>query len=145
MKKILSWSLVIFWLIVIFIFSNMNSVSSNTKSKKVINEVIEKTTIKSNINENKKNDIIHKLNTPFRKLMHITEYLILSILVLNALSYDLKNKKLYIISFILCIIFSSIDEIHQLYVGRTGCVLDVFIDSIGILIGQLIYYLKKKI
>ena len=39
-----------------------------------------------------------------------------------------------------CVFYAAIDEIHQLFVpDRAGRVVDVFIDSIGILIGIAIF------
>ena len=49
-----------------------------------------------------------------------------------------------IMSMIICIIYASLDETHQLFVyGRTAQVLDVLIDSIGSLISMLIIKIIK--
>ena len=93
LKRILSWLLVIIWIIIIFIFSGMDSKSSNNKSEKTINKVVETTLDATNNlgitnkhpNNFKLNEFVLKLNRPFRKCMHAFVYLVLAILILNAL------------------------------------------------------------
>ena len=75
------------------------------------------------------------------KLLHILEYLILSILFYRTLN-QYQNLKHY--SFILAVTFSALygltDEFHQLFVpGRIFSVLDLFADLVG---SSLIYFRK---
>ena len=154
-KKIISCFLVILWLVVIFFLSNMDSSKSNQKSEGVINKVVETTLDKTNDlgitnkhpSQTTKNEFIIKLNTPFRKFMHAFVYLILAILVFNALYVSSFNKyKFYLTCFSFCFIYSLIDEYHQTFViGRTGQFIDSIIDTFGSLIGIIIciFYLKK--
>ena len=63
------------------------------------------------------------------------------------LTYEITDLKRMIFALFLGIEYATIDEIHQLFVqGRAGQIIDVFIDSIGILlgicIGMLIYKIK---
>ena len=54
------------------------------------------------------------------------------------------NHKL-LLSMVICIIYASLDETHQLFVyGRTAQVLDVLIDSVGSLISMLIIKVIKN-
>ena len=79
-----------------------------------------------------------------RKIAHVTEYFILGILVISLL-YDFNINKKATISILICIIFATMDEFHQLFVdGRTGRFVDVIIDSIGFGVGILIYSKIKK-
>ena len=56
---------------------------------------------------------------------------------------DYTNKNVLILSILLCILYATTDEIHQIFInGRDGNIKDVLVDSIGIIIGCLIY---KKI
>ena len=58
---------------------------------------------------------------------------------------DYKIKKIFIVSILLCILYSCTDEIHQLFVsGRSGSIIDVMIDCIGIILGTFVYKLFKK-
>ena len=155
LKKIISWSLVIIWLIVIFLFSNMDSDKSNQKSESAINKVVETTLNKTNDlgitnkhpSEKTMNNFVDKLNLPLRKCMHAFVYFVLSLLLLNALTISgFKNLKLYLICLIICFIYSIIDEYHQTFViGRTGQFIDSIIDTFGSIIGLISYYFKRKI
>lgn len=146
-KIIISWQLVIIWLIIIFMFSNMDTIKSNGTSKEMINKVVE-TTIETSNNigiieetptEEEKQNIVNNLNLPLRKIMHFTEYLILSLLLLYALTKtNIKNK--YFITIIICFIYAITDEYHQTFIdGRTGQFIDVLIDTAGSILGLIIY------
>lgn len=126
-------------------FSNAPSNESSETSSKVITTFIE---IRDNITNNNTSEIdkiiiIENLSFIVRKLAHITEYIILAFLMYNVLhNYNINDYKLVII---LCIIYSCTDEFHQLFIpGRSGQIIDVLIDTIGIIIGTTIYYLLIK-
>lgn len=143
MKKKLSIVLLIIWMIVIFAFSSAEADKSTNSSDQVINTFIE---IKDKITDNKTSDydkeiITNNLTYIVRKTAHVTEYLILAILMYNALyNFNINNIKL---AFLLSVIYSCTDEFHQLFVpGRTGRLVDVLIDSIGIIIGLYLYKIK---
>mgnify|MGYP003309055667 FL=1 len=58
----------------------------------------------------------------------------------------LTRVNTYLYSIIICFIYACTDEIHQLYVvGRTGQFIDVLIDTIGALLGCLVFYIGSKI
>ena len=155
-KILISWILVLIWMITIFYLSSMDSDHSNTKSKETINVVVENTidvtnnigitnepTTKENINS-----IVNVLNKPLRKCMHATVYFLLVILVINAFNqmHLLTRVNTYLYSIIICFIYACTDEIHQLYVaGRTGQFIDVLIDTIGALLGCLVFYIGSKL
>ena len=154
LKKILLWLLVIVWLIVIFLFSEMNSTSSNHKSETTINKVIETTLDTTNNigitnkhpNSTEVNNYVLKLNRPLRKCMHAFVYFILAIILLNALELsNIKDYRLYLICFLVCFIYAILDEYHQTFVdGRTGQFLDSLIDTFGSVIGMVLYKIIKK-
>ena len=148
---------------VIFWFSSMPGDESNTKSKSTIKEAIEtiiprkkakkaEETISNEVNEisqntqsqnqtkqkdQKEEQLIEKLNKPLRKCMHATEYLILSILILNWLrNYEIKEWKAVVISIIISFLYACTDEFHQLFIdGRTSQFTDVLIDTSGAILG----------
>ena len=153
LKKIMAWLFVIIWLIIIFMFSAMDSESSNKKSQKVIEKTVEVTlgksndiTTEKNITKNQMNEKIAKLNKIFRKFMHAIVYFILSLLLLNAFYVSgFKNYKMYLICIIFCLLYAILDEYHQTFVtGRTGQYFDVLIDMIGFLTGNILYYIVKN-
>lgn len=148
MKKIISFIVLILWMIVIFSFSSADANKSTGTSDKVITTMIEiKDKITNNETPNNEKEIIVK-NSSFyiRKLAHITEYLILGFLMFNLLKQYSVTNIYYAIG--LSILYSCTDEFHQLFIsGRSGSIRDVLIDTIGILIGTYLYkllFIKNK-
>ena len=148
MKKIISFIVLILWMIVIFSFSSADANKSTGTSDKVITTIIEiKDKITNNETPNNEKEIIVK-NSSFyiRKIAHITEYLILGFLMFNLLKQYSVTNIYYAIG--LSILYSCTDEFHQLFIsGRSGSIRDVLIDSIGILIGTYLYkllFIKNK-
>lgn len=148
MKKVISFIVLILWMIVIFSFSSADANKSTGTSDKVITTMIEiKDKITNNETPNNEKEIIVK-NSSFyiRKLAHITEYLILGFLMFNLLKQYSVTNIYYAIG--LSILYSCTDEFHQLFIsGRSGSIRDVLIDSIGILIGTYLYkllFIKNK-
>ena len=135
-------------LISIFLFSNMNSIDSNSRSKLIIRKsvVIVDKVFNKNMDNNDIDRIVDKLNYPFRKICHFSEYFILSILILLSLRLSsISINKSIIITFILCLIFSISDEIHQMFVtDRSPLILDCFIDLFGSSLFLIIYYFRTK-
>ena len=73
-----------------------------------------------------------------RKLAHITEYAILTMLLLKTFTANADRKK-YILVACIAIVYACSDELHQSLVPtRDGKIADIIIDSIGIVIGILI-------
>ena len=143
-KIVISWILVILWMITIFYLSSMNSEVSNTKSKTTINKVVTTTieTTNKDISQDKVNSIVNILNKPLRKCMHSIVFFILVVLLINAFyNTNIRNYKAYVFSIIISFIYACTDEYHQLFVlGRTGQFTDVLIDTIGVLLGCLVFY-----
>ena len=141
-KKIITIIFVVLWMLVIFNFSSKEADLSNNTSKEVINNTV---TVYENVTNNSinKENTIEKLNYPVRKLAHATIYLVLSLLVLYLL-YVYKNKYYYLLTIIICFIYSLTDEYHQLFInGRTGQFSDCLIDTLGAIIGMIILYIIK--
>ena len=128
-KKTTNLILLILWMIFIFTMSSFNADSSTSQSGFIVD-------ILNNIFHLNNIDI---LTIIVRKLAHITEYMVLAILMINCLK-DYKINKLYLVSIIICILYSITDESHQLFIkGRSGEIKDVLIDLIGVLVGTMIY------
>ena len=148
MKKVISFIVLILWMIVIFSFSSADANKSTGTSDKVITTMIEiKDKITNNETPNNEKEIIVK-NSSFyiRKIAHITEYLILGFLMFNLLKQYSVTNIYYAIG--LSILYSCTDEFHQLFIsGRIGSIRDILIDSIVILIGTYLYkllFIKNK-
>ncbi len=86
------------------------------------------------------------LNYIFRKVLHLTEYLILTLLVYGTITILLKrsSKKVFLTG-TFCILYAVSDETHQIFIpNRNSSVYDVIIDSSGVLLGITIVYLYSK-
>jgi len=110
-------------------------------------ETVEKVAPKSEFNVDRFNHII-------RKNAHFFVYLVLGILVMNALEKQLRiengelrikkfkdySSKRLALALGICVLYAISDEVHQLFVpGRGPQVKDVFIDSAGACVGIMIY------
>lgn len=132
--KIISVLLLFIWIIVIFLFSAETGRTSLSKSKDLLQSIIDMTNF-------------HFLSVYIiRKIAHFLEYLILGFLLLMTISkFKPLNKKIILVSIFLCVLYACTDEMHQLFVpGRDGRIFDVFVDTMGILLGVTIYRLLRR-
>lgn len=119
------------WMFLIFIMSSFDATDSSNQSNFIVNIITNIFKIEN----------IEVLSFIIRKLAHFTEYLILGFLTINMLNKNDISKK-YLISIIICIIYATSDEIHQIFVpGRACQIRDVLIDSIGSITGVYLYKL----
>lgn len=87
---------------------------------------------------------IDVLQTIIRKGAHMGEYAILAMLFYYGFSHT-ALKYTYCISFIATFLYACSDEFHQLFIpGRSGSIVDVSIDIIGIGLGLLFLYVVFK-
>ena len=143
--KIISIVLVVFWMGVIFSFSNQNGDSSQSMSDSFTIKLVNTSSkiTKKKYTDKEKQNIADKYSFIIRKTAHFTVYLILGLLVLNmACKFNLNKKVL--ISIIICTLYATSDEIHQYFVSeRAFRILDIFIDTcgstVGILLGGKLY------
>lgn len=145
--KLVKYLLVIIWMILIFYFSNQPANNSSIQSKGVIIKSITAVTkiVNKNISEKELEKIIYIVEKPVRKLAHIFLYFVLAILVTWLLkSYNLEYNQMFLYSIMICILYSFSDEIHQLFIsGRSGSIIDVFIDNLGSYLG--VFIINKRI
>jgi len=133
--------LVISWMSLIFHLSSQPASESNDLSNQVTEFIVE--TIEKVAPEIASNWDLNELNHFIRKNAHFFSYFILGLLVMNAL-YQ-KGYRKFVLSLMICILYSISDEIHQTFVpGRGGNIIDVLIDSIGSLIGIGLYLKVRK-
>ncbi len=147
-KKILIWIPAIVMAMVIFGFSKQDGEESSGLSYKaadMILTVCDKAGM-VDYNDNNRDSMIEAVQFPIRKAAHMTEYAVLSVLVMLALIVDgIKGIRLPVIAAIIAVAFAATDELHQRYVpGRYGCVRDVLIDAAGSIIGLAIAYVLYK-
>lgn len=147
LRKILSTLLVIVWMITIFYFSHQQGIGSSNTSKKVAIVIVNILDIKNEILKEQKEEIVKTIEPIIRKLAHYILYMLGGILIINCMNaYIKKDSRVVIYSAIIGALYAISDEIHQLFVsGRSGKIVDIIIDSIGIFTGIAIYLFVKKI
>lgn len=122
------------WMFLIFLMSSFDATESANQSNFIVNIITNIFKIEN----------IEVLSFIIRKLAHFTEYLILGFLTINMLDKNDISKK-YLLSILICIIYATSDEIHQIFVpGRTCQIKDILIDSIGSITGIYLYKLISK-
>jgi VanZ family protein len=86
-------------------------------------------------------------NRILRKNAHYFAYLVLGILVINALRISgVKGWRVCVLALGICVLYAVSDEVHQLFVpGRGGQVRDVLIDSAGATVGLGLYQVFGRI
>lgn len=132
----ISWSAVLFFLFIIYMFSNENGEKSSSHSNGIAHIIF------------KFLGIDFSVNAAFilRKLAHFSEYAFLGAAFYNAFlrTFENENKKISIFSVGLC---ASLDEIHQYFIqSRTAAVEDIAIDLLGGIFGIFILcFMIKRI
>ncbi|MDD3654990.1 MAG: VanZ family protein [Desulfotomaculaceae bacterium] len=143
MYKILSWTAAIIWLALIFNLSSQVAEQSNELSTgitEVIINTVEKFAPQAEFD-------IKSFNNVIRKKAHFFAYLVLGVLVLNALRRSgVHGYRSVIIALGICVLYAISDEVHQLFVtGRGGQVKDVIIDSAGAGVGIGAYQVAGRL
>lgn len=137
MKKIFLILTITLWIAIIYFLSSNNYLTTNNLSYTTADTIITITN-KLNITDISNQDrelVIREMNYPLRKLAHVAEYFILSILVYNILKFFRKTNKNYLLTIIFCFLFAIADEYHQTLInGRTGQFSDCLIDMAGCLL-----------
>lgn len=140
-RKITYWSLLIAWMILIFVMSDQPAKVSDSQSIGVLDLFL-----KLGININ---GVFGNLaNFAVRKCAHFLEYMILALFIFNVLKLYFSIKQVYFITIVFIFIYACSDEIHQLFVlGREGAIRDVIIDTCGgsvlVLIRATIAHIKS--
>lgn len=139
--------LIIIWMIIVFMFSMENGNKSANTSKTTTIKIVNIITKNLSITEQEKNDIVDKLDPIIRKLAHYTLYTIGGILIINYTDkLDIEKRKKIIYAIIIGILYAITDEIHQYFVpSRSGRILDVCIDTAGVITGIVIFIMVKDI
>lgn len=149
---IISTTLVIAMVLIIFAFSTQQGESSVGISEGIVDSLIQKLGIQSYIEGNEW--LNEHRNYIFRKIMHFIEYAILASLTFITLKLrKLRLKHISIITLLFVGIVAAVDEYYQSHIpGRSPHIRDVLIDTLGafaaiitILINiKLFQRLKKK-
>lgn len=118
MKILLKRTLLIGWLVIIFLLSNQNGEVSGNLSGGILTLL--------GISD------IPWLHLLIRKFAHFSEYFILYLLF--GINFGYKRY-----SFLFCVLVAVSDEFHQLFIAdRVGSLIDVLIDSSGSLMAGIL-------
>lgn len=141
-RKIISWTLVIIWMVLIFILSHQPAPESSDLSSGITRKVMDIIKLFApNIKLS-----LESLHFIIRKGAHFSIYLILGILSSIALrSYRLSKPRLIIMAITICVLYAISDEIHQIFIQGRSCQLgDVLIDSSGSILGISLFHIFKR-
>lgn len=142
---IIPWAAVLLWMGLIFYLSSQPAVQSDSLSIGILHTIMG---VLGRFIPGLAYDT-GLLNHILRKATHFSAYLVLGILVLNAIW---KMKALWkmkacrfrpsVLALGICVLYAASDEFHQLFVpGRGAQVTDVLIDSAGSLVGLIVFSL----
>ena len=135
-KRMFKLTLLIGWMLLIFLFSNDTGEVSTKKSDGLIIGTIE-FLLERDLTDAEKIKYIDWFVTPVRKGAHLLVYFVLGYLMIYTLKeFRLVDKRTYIYAVILCMLYAVSDEVHQYFVpGRSAGVIDVVIDTVGSSLG----------
>ena len=132
---------------IIFGFSSQDGEESGGISSRVTEFILEKSNTYKNIEENRQDEIFERTEKIIRKIAHFSIYALVGFLLMGLVStFKLKEKNRILISLILGVLYATSDEIHQLFSpGRSAQITDVYIDTLGILVGIFVILLFIKV
>lgn len=132
---------------IIFGFSSQDGEESGGISSRVTEFILEKSNTYKNIEENRQDEIFERTEKIIRKIAHFSIYALVGFLLMGLVStFKLKEKTRILISLILGVLYATSDEIHQLFSpGRSAQITDVYIDTLGILVGIFVILLFIKV
>lgn len=142
---LLTWLPALIMMVIIFRFSTANGDQSSALSSNLTNRLVNTAAaiMKIELTPEQKLSIEDSIHTPIRKLGHMTEYGLLGIAAAFALYIYHKKRgwNLFLWCEGICVLYACTDEFHQLFVPeRSGQLMDVLIDSIGITLGLGFFY-----
>ncbi|MGM8215903.1 VanZ family protein [Bacillaceae bacterium W0354] len=135
--NVITWGIVLAWMGLIFFLSHQPGKESAKLSTGVTNifvKTVKKVKPKRKLERQRMQHIV-------RKSAHFFIYLILGILVINALRVSGWVGWFAVgIAWLICVAYAASDEFHQRFVpGRGPLVSDVIIDSLGAAVGIGLY------
>ena len=149
-----TWVRVLLWLLtaataaMIFGFSGQDGDDSLGLSHQLVQPIVEWVQgINPDMSEEASENLYWTLQQVVRKCGHLTEYALLGCWIrLLCESYGLRRKVL--ITWISGTLYAATDELHQMFSpDRSPALLDVGIDSLGVVIGMMIaatLFCRKK-
>ncbi|HEX2929221.1 MAG TPA: VanZ family protein [Candidatus Binatia bacterium] len=139
-NRILTWTPVLVWMAVIFLFSSEYFSAENTTP--LITPIL------SNLFPDLAAPHIENIALMIRKLGHLGEYFILAFLLMRALNVEFVEHTAnwrILWSLIVVVSYAASDEMHQAFVpSRTASLGDVIIDTLGGICGTLWFHVRNR-
>ncbi len=140
--RILSWTLVIVWMGLIFFLSSQPGTQSGALSKGITQIIV---TAIEWVFPGVELDV-QTFHSFVRKSAHFVVYLVLGFLVMNAIWGRVKGIRRILLAVLICVLYAVVDEVYQASVpGRSGEAIDVIIDSAGAVVGIAAYLTFARI
>jgi len=134
---------VVVWMVLIFCFSHQPAQESSKLSREVTEVVVH--TVERVVPDVSLD--ARRVHLLVRKNGHFFAYMLLGVLVLDALSKSgIGGKRALGLAFVVCVLYAASDEFHQAFVpGRGALVADVLLDSAGAAVGLGLYLLVGRV
>lgn len=138
-KRILFLLILIITFFIIFNFSAQDGEESGSISRKVTEFIVDLISKIKTMDLNLKINYIEKLHPIIRKLAHFSIYTVVGFATMGFMcTFDIRDIFKFITSFGVGVTYAITDEIHQSFIpGRGPSIMDVGIDSLGVLAGIL--------
>lgn len=132
---------------IIFGFSSQDGENSGGLSRNITNKILQLSNKYKDMGQEEKEKIADRTERIIRKIAHFSIYTVVGLLLMGLLStYKIKENWRMILSILLGMIYAVSDEIHQSFIpGRTPQITDVYIDTLGVVLGALLILLFIKI
>lgn len=132
---------------VIFGFSSQDGEASGGLSRNITNKILQTSNKYNALGQEEKEQIANKTEKTIRKVAHFLIYTVVGLLLMGLLStYKIKENWRMILSILLGMLYAISDEIHQGFSpGRSPRIADVYIDTLGVILGTLLILLVIKI
>lgn len=136
--RLLLWTAVILWMVLIFFLSAQEAAQSSALSGSAIRQVA--AVIHPGFHTmpvEQQNRVVESYQHAARKTAHTLAYLVLGVLCMTAFfQYPARRGHRFAAALAVCVGYAGTDEIHQLFVpGRSGQLTDVCIDACGAALG----------
>lgn len=132
---------------IIFGFSSQNGEQSGGISRKVTETILKASSNYNKLEEEEKEIILHRTESIIRKVAHFSIYTVVGFLLMGLLStYKIKDKWRLIMTIGIGILYAISDEFHQSFSpGRSPKITDVYIDTLGVIVGALLVILIRMV
>lgn len=133
-KRCFYFSLMVIWMMVIYMFSSQQGTTSASLSSSVTEFILSLIYLPyKSLNIESQIELLEKFHLLIRKLAHMSEYAFLWFLSYQWLkTYSLSKRINFILALAICFSYACTDEFHQSFIpGRGPSLIDVFIDTSG--------------